>query len=444
MIDRPLLFFFHHITIHLDGNIEIDDRRSVVSIASQIGVTSGLENSFLDTSLGHENQNLLTEMESNTVNSTSVANKTVNTQKAALESDLAQSKLYEAMDSVLNALKSHPVNYSTNTSSQPVKKLIITINNFAKIAARKMQILLYNLLDLARDGSVALCLIGITTFSDIDSLLEKRVKSRFASRKTITLDRNFNQVKHVLPFIKHVLNIDESEFLDYCQSGHPHTPLTYHDENGNSIKMTEKSIRNLTKTWNADVEKLLKSAKFSNFLKLFLIQFNSPQDIIKLLHLSLLTWTDTSLTPEHIIQTARLITDVGISDEAQQLSSLSTLQFISAISILKTSERNPDKGINFEMIFKEIMDCKLSLNCSRSLHIKAFQELIEMGLVLPIKGCKTSINYGVNNNSNEMFEYIKYHSMIDRQDLDAALKFLEKELPKDVIHKANISNKVLY
>ena len=34
--------------IHLDGNVEIDDRRSVISIASQIGVSTTLEAEGLD------------------------------------------------------------------------------------------------------------------------------------------------------------------------------------------------------------------------------------------------------------------------------------------------------------------------------------------------------------------------------------------------------------
>jgi len=59
----------------LDGNVEIDDRRSVISIASQIGISSGLENENID-------------------------------EKTQLEQDLAKVKLYEAMTSVLNALKS--------------------------------------------------------------------------------------------------------------------------------------------------------------------------------------------------------------------------------------------------------------------------------------------------------------------------------------------------
>ena len=59
----------------MDGNVEIDDRRSVISIASQIGISSGLENENID-------------------------------EKTQLEQDLAKVKLYEAMTSVLNALKS--------------------------------------------------------------------------------------------------------------------------------------------------------------------------------------------------------------------------------------------------------------------------------------------------------------------------------------------------
>jgi len=68
----------------------------------------------------------------------------------------------------------------------------LLIDRFIKIAQRKMQILLYNLLNLARDGSIALCLIAKTTNTDIDSLLEKRVKSRFASRKNIIVARNWD------------------------------------------------------------------------------------------------------------------------------------------------------------------------------------------------------------------------------------------------------------
>ena len=43
-----------------------------------------------------------------------------------------------------------------------------------------------------------------------------------------------------------------------------------------------------------------------------------------------------------------------------------------------------------------------------------------------------------------MFEYVKYHSKIDRGDLEMAMMSMQKELPADIIKKANVSSRVLY
>ena len=79
-------------TIYLDGSVEIDDRRSVISIASQIGMSSGLEElDEEDEGLGPVGAGHETSIYD------SPGKKKKFEEKSSLDQDLAQTKLYEAI-----------------------------------------------------------------------------------------------------------------------------------------------------------------------------------------------------------------------------------------------------------------------------------------------------------------------------------------------------------
>ena len=86
------------------------------------------------------------------------------------------------------------------------------------------------------------------------------------------------------------------------------------------------------------------------------------------------------------------------------------------------------------MIYREIENRKLKMDCSKNLHLKAFQQLIEKGLLLPLKAADKNNLDNIGSSlisSNEMFEYAKFHMLFDRSDLEVAFQDSE-DVPERV------------
>jgi len=349
--------------VRLDGSVEIDDRRSVISIASQIGVDCDLE---------AEN---LSEDEANEV--------------TALQAELSSTKLYDAMHTVVSALKGGGKNKASVDldRKENASRVVIIMDRFIKFALRKMQTLLYNLLDLARDGKVALALVGICAKPDVDAHLEKRVKSRFASRKTITISRCWS-TDQMMQFANHILNIAGDEI------------------------------------WNTEIKKLLGNQFLRRQLELFTMQHNTP-DKISLLFLTALHMTadDNYLASSAINEAAMLICDTGRSDESRILGDLSQLQLVTAVAVCKVSESNPGKPLNFEMVYKLILDHRLDMGYSRKIHLRSFQQCVEAGILKRVQA----------TTSSSMFEYLKFTPMIQRSDIHECMQYLQaNDVPKHI------------
>merc|ERR1712048_270660 len=164
---------------------------------------------------------------------------------------------------------------------------------------------------------------------------------------------------------------------------------------GLTVEQTDKIPKNQVNSWNSGLKKLM--ASLDQKIKNFLPQMNSPKEINQLMLLSImnLDWQSTStptLTWPNIQKTAETFftnnpnpLDNGSNNKILLLTTLTGLQTINAVSIINVSEKHPDKGINFEMIYREIENRKLKMDCSKNLHLKAFQQLIEKGLLLPLK-----------------------------------------------------------
>lgn len=329
--------------IHLDGNVEIDDRRSVISIASQIGVSTTLEAEGLD----EDDCNEITP----------------------LQQELSSTKLYDAMHTVLTALKEGTAG----------NRVIIILDRFVKFAQRSMQTLLYNLLDQARHSDkISLALICISSKPDVDVLLEKRVKSRFASRKTITLSRCWNLID-LKNYIKHALTLDDDLL------------------------------------WNDEVDQLVNSKFWDDCIKNYNYHLNTPRDISRLLLTAVLITPEKNSLTTHFIQEAmNMIGDVGRSDETRLLANLSDIQFLSAIACCRASDQNPGKPINFMLVNQIIADAGMTLGYSMKIHLRAFQQNVESGLLISIKQA----------NNCGMYEYQKFTPMVQYQDLKDVLCFV--------------------
>ena len=161
-------------------------------------------------------------------------------------------------------------------------RVIIILDRFVKFAQRSMQTLLYNLLDQARHSDkISLALICISSKPDVDVLLEKRVKSRFASRKTITLSRCWN-LMDLKNYITHALTLDDDLL------------------------------------WNDEVDKLVNSKFWDDCIKNYSYHLNTPRDISKLLLTAVLITPEKNSLTTHFIQEAmNMIGDVGRSDESR-------------------------------------------------------------------------------------------------------------------------------
>merc|ERR1712060_432883 len=245
---------------------------------------------------------------------------------------------------------------------------------------------------------------------------EKRVKSRFASRKNIIITRNYG---------------DEVNFEQYISD-----LLT--------VRQTTLVPKKQIESWNLKVKKLVSPTTkieikaLKEFKQFFLPQINDPNQINRLFLLSIMNLDkdisepNVTLTWKHIRRTADDLfvncpnpLDNGLSNTILQLIDLPILQSTSAACICNVSEKHPDKGINFEMVYREIENRQLKINCSKILHLKAFQKLIEYGLLLPLKAADRNNLEAIGSSlisSHEMFEYAKFHSLFDRTDLEAAFQ----------------------
>ena len=80
------------------------------------------------------------------------------------------------------------------------------------------------------------------------------------------------------------------------------------------------------------------------------------------------------MTGSAINDAAMLICDTGRSDESRILGDLSQLQLVTSIAVCKVSEANPGKPLNFEMVYKLILDHRQDMGYSRKIHLKLLQK----------------------------------------------------------------------
>lgn len=107
---------------------------------------------------------------------------------------------------LLNKLK------ATSKEGNFTPTVVFVLNEFHLFCKHKNQILLYNLFDIAQFTKASVCVVGVTYYTDIMDLLEKRVLSRF-SHRVIWINCNMT-VEERLEIFKTIFTLDHKDLED--------------------------------------------------------------------------------------------------------------------------------------------------------------------------------------------------------------------------------------
>lgn len=235
---------------------------------------------------------------------------------------------------------------------------IFILDEFHLFCEHKNQILLYNLFDIVQSAKDPVCVIGLTYYTDVMDLMEKRVLSRFSHRiiwmiQNVTLEKRLELFKEIL-----TLNPEDLPHVDEIYKYVWNTKT-------NELIENEQVKESLQFQLNLDMSQ----RKFRNlFFKLF----------------NTITFQFPLLTSENVKNIFAIKDSYVII-----LSKLSQLELALVIAIKHQTINYEREPFNFEMIYTQFLKFlkrnATSMITERSVVLKAFQRLQELEIIVPLK-----------------------------------------------------------
>ncbi|XP_077483427.1 origin recognition complex subunit 4 isoform X2 [Amblyomma americanum] len=247
---------------------------------------------------------------------------------------------------------------------QQSKTIVFVVDEFDLFCYHKNQTLLYNLFDVAQSAQAPILVIGVTCRLDAIELLEKRVKSRFSHRQM-----------HLFP------NFSFEEYLDIMVD-HLSLPASF-------------SNKKLREEWNLSVKAFaLEGAVRTAMQRLY----STNKDIRAMQYLLLppvmrLCQENPRLDAVHLLESQRQqLEDSNVA----LLKGLSMLELSLVIAMVHLTKIYDGEPFNFEMVYKEFTKFatgKSSLETSKPVVMKAFQQLEALEFVQPVSRSLANVQY---------------------------------------------------
>ncbi|KAF5388236.1 hypothetical protein D9615_000436 [Tricholomella constricta] len=300
---------------------------------------------------------------------------------------------------------------------------IVVLDGFDLFALHPRQSLLYCLLDTAQScraaaGAKGLAIIGITSRIDTITMLEKRVKSRFSGRMLRTAPPCTVQSWEKIATA--VLSSDITEVME----GHPEEEDVIAEWNG---------------IWDAQVEQFLTDKSVQTVMN---ETFSVTRDVRMLSRILLsvvlrISPASASLSPSQFVSAAL------VQRARPRFSLLHTLPY-PGICLLIASVHADTAGharFTFEMLHEYFRDqvrastsAPVQVNggsigmvrCSRQVLMTAFEDLIATKVFVPVAAFAPS----------EAKEFVKYRSVVDREDVKKAVDKMSQVNLKKWLTKA--------
>lgn len=250
------------------------------------------------------------------------------------------------------------------SGSQQSKTIVYVIDEFDLFCYHKNQTLLYNLFDVAQSAQAPILVIGITCRLDAIELLEKRVKSRFSHRQL-----------HLFP------SFSFEEYLGIMVD-HLSLPAGF----GN---------KRLTEEWNRSVKAFAQEGAVRTAMRRL---YSTNKDIRAMQYLLLppvmrLSAGNPRLDAVHLLDSQRQqLEDSNVA----LLKGLSMLELSLVIAMVHLTKIYDGEPFNFEMVYKEFLKFatgKSSLETSKPVVTKAFQQLEALEFVQPVSRSLANVQY---------------------------------------------------
>lgn len=250
------------------------------------------------------------------------------------------------------------------SGSQQSKTIVFVIDEFDLFCYHKNQTLLYNLFDVAQSAQAPILVIGITCRLDAIELLEKRVKSRFSHRQL-----------HLFP------SFSFEEYLGIMVD-HLSLPASF-------------ANKRLTEEWNNSVKDFAQEGAVKTAMRRL---YSTNKDIRAMQYLLLppvmrLSAECPRLDAVHLLDSQRQqLEDSNVA----LLKGLSMLELSLVIAMVHLTKIYDGEPFNFEMVYKEFVKFatgKSSLETSKPVVIKAFQQLEALEFVQPVSRSLANVQY---------------------------------------------------
>ncbi|XP_077562726.1 origin recognition complex subunit 4 [Haemaphysalis longicornis] len=250
------------------------------------------------------------------------------------------------------------------SGSQQSKTIVFVIDEFDLFCYHKNQTLLYNLFDVAQSAQAPILVIGITCRLDAIELLEKRVKSRFSHRQL-----------HLFP------SFSFEEYLGIMVD-HLSLPASF-------------ANKRLTEEWNNSVKAFAQEGAVKTAMRRL---YSTNKDIRAMQYLLLppvmrLSAECPRLDAVHLLDSQRQqLEDSNVA----LLKGLSMLELSLVIAMVHLTKIYDGEPFNFEMVYKEFVKFatgKSSLETSKPVVIKAFQQLEALEFVQPVSRSLANVQY---------------------------------------------------
>lgn len=250
------------------------------------------------------------------------------------------------------------------SGSQQSKTIVFVIDEFDLFCYHKNQTLLYNLFDVAQSAQAPILVIGVTCRLDAIELLEKRVKSRFSHRQL-----------HLFP------NFSFEEYLGIMVD-HLSLPASF-------------ANKRLTEEWNTSVKAFAQEGAVKMAMRRL---YSTNKDIRAMQYLLLppvmrLSGESPRLDAVHLLDSQRQqLEDSNVA----LLKGLSMLELSLVIAMVHLTKIYDGEPFNFEMVYKEFVKFatgKSSLETSKPVVMKAFQQLEALEFVQPVSRSLANVQY---------------------------------------------------
>ncbi|KAK6640374.1 hypothetical protein RUM44_012067 [Polyplax serrata] len=242
------------------------------------------------------------------------------------------------------------------SSQQPC--VIFLLDEFHLFCAHKNQLLLYNLFDIVQSSKSPICVLGLTYYTDVSDLLEKRVLSRF-SHRVIWLHPD-TTIQERLKMFKNILTLSQEDLPD--------------------VDEIYKVL------WNMRIDELIENKEVVECIKRQLDIMPSQTKFRNIMFKLFNT-----VTFEQPLLTADSIKSVFVTLDYYTLilSTLSMLEMGLVVAIKHHIVNYERESFNFEMIYAQYLkfcDKHSTTQVSeRSVVLKGFQRLQELEIILPVK-----------------------------------------------------------